>query len=179
MALDELKDEKDRLRACEKQLCTVVTKKAPETGDFACALTKTWHRDKIKEGTKAGNLTWGFGDARCSVDVKLDNGAIVKAVKGGDATLEFPDHSVNCIIEQEGKEPTTVKATLAPKATFKDGKVEKVWINLKEVDGPAVIKGLAFTAAKLEDNVGVLHKYLVGALNELISDKCPKVASGS
>jgi hypothetical protein len=86
---------------------------------------------------------------------------------------------VNCLVEHEGKDPTTVKATLAPKATFKGGKVEKVWINLKEVEGPAVIKGLAFTVARLEDSVGVFHKYLVEAVNELIHDKCPKVASGS
>ena len=47
LALEELKDEKDRLKACETQLCTVVTKKAPKSGPFACHLTKTWHRDKL------------------------------------------------------------------------------------------------------------------------------------
>lgn len=177
MALEELKDEKDRLKACETQLCTVVTKKAPRSGPFTCHLTKTWHRDKLKESSQAGNISWGFGDARCTVSLKLDNAAVVGAVSPGEYTLQFPDHTVECLVERE-KEPTTVKLTLAPKATFKDGKAEKIWIGLKEVDGPGPLKALAYSAAKLEDTVGLAQKYLVGAVNNLVSEKCPKVAAG-
>lgn len=178
-ALEELKDEKERLKACEKQVCTLVTKKAPETGSLSCNLTKTWHRTQLKDGSKAGNLTWGFGDARCSVDLKIDNAAVVGALKDGEATLQLADHTVSCLVEHEGSDPTTVKMTLAPKATFKNGKAEKVWINLKEVDGPTAIKGLAFSVAKLEDSVGIFHKYLIAAINDLVGKSCPKVMSGS
>ena len=176
-ALEEAKGEKEALKACERSLCELVTKKAPTDGDFACTLSKTWPKTELKEGSAAGKLSWGFGDARCTVDLKLARATIVSALKDPKATLQFPDHAVNCIIEGE-KEPTTVKATLAPKAEFEGGQVKKVWVNLKEVEGPSVVKGLAFAAAKLEDNVGVFHGALVGSLNKLISEKCPKVAAG-
>ena len=77
LALDEKKDEKEKLKACEVTLCTLVTKKAPADGDFACHLSKTWAKDKIKEGSASGKVSWGFGDARCSVDVKLPRSAVI------------------------------------------------------------------------------------------------------
>ena len=175
-ALEELKDEKDRLRACERRLCRLVTQKTPATGAFACDLTKTWARHSIKEGSASRNVSWAFGDARCSVNLKLDNAAIIGALKGAEATLEFPQHTVECTVEREnGVTPVTLK--LAPRLTFRNGRVHKIWLNLKEVDGPAAIKGLAFSVAKLEDSVGVFHKPLVKAVNTLISEKCPKVAA--
>jgi hypothetical protein len=176
-ALDEVKGEKEALKACEKNLCELVSKKAPDSGDFTCALSKTWQKAELKEGSAAGKLTWGFGDARCEVDLKLARASIVAAVKDPKATLEFPDHTVKCTIEGE-KEPTNVTATLAPKAEFVGGKVTKVWINLKEVNGPSVVKGLAFAAAKLEDNVGVFHGALEKSLNHMIQEKCPRVVAG-
>jgi hypothetical protein len=135
-ALDEAKGEKEALRACEKSLCELVTKKAPDSGDFTCGLSKTWPKAELKEGSAAGKLTWGFGDARCTVDLNIARAAIISAVKDEKSTLQFPDHTVKCVIEGE-KEPTTVTATLAPKAEFEGGKVTKVWVNLKEVNGRA------------------------------------------
>ncbi|MGE0697740.1 MAG: hypothetical protein AB7O57_01460 [Hyphomicrobiaceae bacterium] len=176
-ALEEAKGEKEALKACEKSLCELVTKKGPDTGDFTCGLSKTWPKAELKEGSSAGKLSWGFGDARCTVDLKLARATIVSAVKDPKATLQFPDHTVKCVIEGE-KEPTNVTATLAPKAEFEGGRVKKVWVNLKDVNGPSVVKGLAYTAAKLEDNVGVFHGALVKSLNHMIQEKCPRVAAG-
>lgn len=175
-ALEEPKDEKQALKACEKSLCEVVTKKGPDTGDLTCALSKTWAKAELKEGSSAGKLSWGFGDARCSVDLKLARATIVSAMKDPKSTLQFPDHTVTCEIEGDNKEVTKVTATLAPKAEFEDGKAKKAWVNLKEVTGPTVIKGLAFAAAKLEDNVGVFHSSLINSLNKMLHEKCPKVA---
>ena len=158
-------------------MCELVARKAPDSGDFTCALSKTWPKTELKEGSAAGKLSWGFGDARCTVDLKLARATIISAVKDPKATLQFPDHTVTCVIEGE-KEPTNVTATLAPKAEFEAGQVKKVWVNLKDVTGPTVVKGLAFTAAKLEDNVGVFHGALIGSINKLIQEKCPKVAAG-
>lgn len=176
-ALDEAKGEKEALKACEKSLCELVTKKSPDSGEFTCALTKTWPKEELKEGSAAGRISWGFGGARCTLDLKLARATVIAAVKDPKATLQFPDHTVKCLIEGE-KEPTNVTAKLAPKAEFEGGKVSKVWVNLKEVEGSTVIKGLAFTAAKLEDNVGVFHSALVKSLNHLIHEKCPKVVAG-
>lgn len=176
-ALDEVKGEKEALKACEKSLCELVTKKAPDSGDFTCNLSKTWEKGDLKEGSAAGKLSWNFGDARCTVDLKLARASIVSAVKDAKSTLQFPDHTVKCIIEGE-KEPTNITATIAPKAEFEGGQVKKVWVNLKEVDGPTVVKGLAIAAAKLEDNVGVFHGSLVKSVNKMILEKCPRVVAG-
>ena len=176
-ALEEHKDEKDKLRACEVSLCALVTKKEPASGDLACHLSKTWAKDKLKSGSEAGHVSWSFGDARCAVELKLSHSSVIASLQPGDATLQFPEHVVACDIERE-KEVTHVKLKLAPKVVFKDGKAVTAWVNLKEVDGPTTMKGLAFTVAKLEDRVGVFHKALISAINHQLYDKCPKVASG-
>ena len=132
---------------------------------------------EIKEGSATGKVSWGFGDARCSVDLKLPRTAAIGSLKAGDATLQFPEHVVTCEIERE-KEVTLIKLKLAPKVVFKDGKAVTAWVNLKEVDGPTTMKGLAFTVAKLEDGVGVFHKSLIAVINHQLHDKCPKIASG-
>lgn len=177
-ALEEVKGEKDALKTCEKNICDLVTKKAPDTGDLTCGLSKTWLKSDLKEGSAMAKMSWGYSDARCTVDLKLARATVISALKDPKATLQFADHTVNCEIEDDKKEVTKVTATLAPKAEFVDGKATKVWVNLKDVTGSSVIKGLAFTAAKLEDNVGIFHSALIKSLNHLINDKCPRVAEG-
>jgi len=177
LALDEPKGEKEALKACERRLCDLVTKRAPATGDFTCRLSKTWARSTLKEGSSTGNVSWGFGDARCTVDIKLARATIVSALNDARATIEFPDHAVSCIIERD-EGPTKVSAILAPKAKLEDGRVKKVWVNLKKVEGPGVIKGLAVTVAKLEDKLGIFHRPLVKSINKLLHEKCPKVVAG-
>ncbi len=177
-ALEEVKGEKDALKACEKSICELVTKKAPDTGDLTCGLSKTWLKSELKEGSAMAKLTWGYADARCTVDLKLARATVISALKDPKATLQFSDHTVNCEVEDDKKEVTKVTATLAPKAEFVDGKATKVWVNLKDVTGSSVVKGLAFTAAKLEDNVGIFHSALIKSLNHLIQEKCPRVAEG-
>lgn len=177
LALDEHKDEKDKLKACETNLCSLVTKKAPSDGNLTCALSKTWAKDQIKEGSSSGKVSWGFGDARCSLDLQLPRSLVINALKNPDNTLQFPEHTVLCEIERE-KEVTPVKLKLAPKITFKDGKAITAIVNLKDVEGPTTLKGLAFSVAKLEDGLGIFHKAMIKAINKQLYDKCPKVAAG-
>lgn len=178
VALEEPKGEKVALKACERRLCDLVVGQSHEPGgDFTCALSKTWAKTELKQGSSVGRLSWGFGDARCSVDLSLARAAIISAVKDPKATIQFPEHTVTCLIEGE-KEPTNVTATLAPKAEFEGGRAKKIWVNLKRVEGSSVIGGLAVTAAKLQDSVGIFHKPLIKALNRMIHEKCPKVAAG-
>lgn len=176
-ALEEAKDEKDKLKACEASLCELVKKKQPTTGDFACALQKTWAKDKIVEGAQAGSVSWSFGDARCQIDIKLPRADAIAALGSGTQTLQFPEHVVKCEIERD-KELTPVTAKLNPKIEFKDGVAQKAWVNLKEVDGPTAIKGLVSTVATVQDGLGIFHKAMIKAINDQISKKCDKLATG-
>ncbi len=130
LALDEGKDEKDRLKACEASLCQLVAKKGGTTGDFTCSLQKTWAKDKIVEGARASQVSWSFGDARCKVDLKLPQAEVLAALGPGQQTLQFPEHTINCEIERD-KEITPVTVKLSPKIAFKDGqspnRLDKPW----------------------------------------------------
>ena len=84
---------------------------------------------------------------------------------------------MSCIIERE-KEATPVMLKAAPKIRFKEGRARKIWVNLKDVEGPTAMRGLALSVAKIEDSIGIFHKHLVKAVNYMIEEKCPKVAAG-
>ena len=175
LALQEGKDEKDRLKACEASLCQFVAKKGPATGDFTCALQKTWVKQKIQEGASASMVSWSYGDARCTLDIKLPRADMAQALTAADFTMQFPEHTVNCQVERD-KELVPVTLKFAPKVQFKGGKAHKAWVNLKNVEGPGSIKGLAYSIAKLEDGLGIFHKRILKAINNQIGPKCEKGA---
>lgn len=177
-ALDQKKDEKDKLKACERRMCDAIVKKAPATGDVSCALTKTWARKSIKESSDdSKKVDWTYGDARCSVDLKLPRALIVNALTAPTVKLELPQHRVDCEIERD-KEIDRVHFMLGPKVRFENGQAKQVWINLKKVEGPAAIKAMATTLAKLEDTVGLFQSPLTKAINKFIAEKCPKTVKG-
>ena len=125
LALDEQKGETQALDACDERLCRMLQQKTPTGEDLKCTLTKTWARSTIKEADRT-ELTWGFGDARCSIDLNVSRASIIAAVTSS-ASFKFwlPPHTANCVVEQDGQ-LKAVKATVAPKIVFKDGTAEKI-----------------------------------------------------
>lgn len=172
VALEELKGEVDAIKACDKRLCSMVMEKNAKGDDLTCSLTKTWAKATIKEAENA-KLTWGYGDARCTVHVNLKRALILGALSGEKSSLRIPKHTANCIVEQDGK-VEKVTATLEPKITFKDGKADKVWINLKSVDGPTAIKATLYAASELADRLGLFQRRLVKGVNRYIERHCPR-----
>lgn len=171
-ALEPLRGEEAAIKACDKRLCALLVQKNPKGEDLKCALTKTWERSTIKEA-ESSKLTWGYGDARCSVDIDIGRAAILAAMTADSAKFRVPPHTANCIVESDGK-LEKVTATLAPKITFKDGKADKIWINLKSVEGPTAIKATLYTAAELADRLGLFHKRMVKSVNRYIERHCPR-----
>jgi hypothetical protein len=180
-ALDEQSGEAKAIEACEKQLCTMLLQRKPTGSDLKCQLTKTWRQSTIKEAESSA-VKWGHGDARCSVDLDITRAAIVSAMTSEEFTYEVPKHTANCVVEQDG-EVTKVTAKLAPKIIFKNGKAEKVWINLKDVDGPMSIKATVWTVARLADSVGLFHRKMIKSMNKFIERGCakkyPQIASAA
>ena len=180
-ALDEQSGEAKAIEACEKQLCMMLLQRKPTGADLKCQLTKTWQQSTIKEAESSA-VKWGYGDARCSVDLDIMRAAIVSAMTSEAFTYEVPKHTAHCVVEQDG-EVTKVTAKLAPKIVFKNGKAEKVWINLKDVDGPMSIKATIWTVARLADGVGLFHRQMIKSMNKFIEKGCakkyPQIASAA
>lgn len=171
-ALEEPPGEMLALKACEKRLCTMILNKEPVGSDLECDVQKTWAKSSL-DGGKDKGVSWGFGDARCSVDLKLERADIVAALTKPKHKVFVPPHDVNCVIERNG-EIKPVKARLAPKLEFKNGKAEKVWINLENIDGPDDVKSTIWTAAKLEDNLGLFHRPMIKSINKFLHRQCAK-----
>lgn len=165
-------DEKERLQACEKNICTAALTKL-DSGDMTCSIQKTWTKSYIEDGVRQKKITWTFGDAQCSVDVKIPNSDIAAAVSQPKHTVQFEEHAVTCNIERES-EMTQVNLKMAPKLEFSEGKVQKAWLNVASIDAPTLIKGAIWTVATLEDNFGLFHSELVSEVNEFLGEKCPK-----
>ncbi len=171
-ALDEHKGDEKLIKSCEERLCTMLIRKDPRGDDLKCELSKTWAKSIIKD-TDSHTLKWGYGDARCSVQLHISRATIVTALTTPEYSFEVPAHTAECVVEENG-EPHEVKATLAPKIVFKNGKAEKVWVNLKTIKGPTSIKTSLWLAATLTDKVGLFHRQMIKSINKFIEKQCPK-----
>lgn len=172
-ALEEQKSEAPAIEDCDQRLCGIVMGKNAAGGDLQCALTKTWARSTLKEADHA-RVTWGFGDARCSVDIKISRALLIAAVTSSKPyKLWVPAHTATCVVEENGQ-ARPLKATVAPKIVFKDGRAEKIWINLQHVEGTASIRDWMSAAAQLTDSVGIFHRAMLKSVNGYIYKHCPK-----
>lgn len=165
-------DEQERLQACEKNICTAALTKLG-SGDMTCSIQKTWTKSYIEDGVRQKQISWTFGDAQCSVDVKLPNSEIAAAVSQPKHTVQFDEHTVKCNVEREN-EMTQIDLKLSPKMEFVDGKANKAWLNVSSIEAPTIIKGALWTVATIEDNFGLFHSELISEVNEFLGEKCPK-----
>ena len=171
-ALDQHASDEKLIKNCEERLCTMLLRKEAKGDDLKCELSKTWAKSTIK-GAENHTLKWGYGDARCSVQLHIPRADIISAMTSPEYTFEVAPHTADCVVEENGQ-PETVKATLAPKIVFKDGKAEKVWVNLKSIKGPTSIKASLWLAANLSDKVGLFHRPMLKGINGFINKYCPK-----
>jgi hypothetical protein len=148
-ALEEDKGEKDKLEACERNLCGILVKREGSGADLQCALQKTWAGKAIKEGVEQKKLTWGFGDVRCAVDLVAKRQEMIDAL-------------------------TKPEDEYTPKFQFKDGKATKAWLGIGTIEAPSVLKGAIWTAAQLEDTFGIVHGDLIREINKFVYERCPK-----
>ena len=172
-ALEEAKDEKTQLEACEKDLCTLLVKREVAGSNLQCNLQKTWASKKIKAGVEEKKLSWSLGDMRCGVKFDASRQDVVDALTKPTYELKLASHSVKCEVERE-KEVLNISVALAPRIQFKDGKAVKAWLGVGEIQAPAVVKGAIWSAAQLEDTFGVVHSDLIKEINRYVYERCPK-----
>jgi len=168
------KNEKARLKACERRLCSIIVGRKPRGPDLACRLSKTWSKKLLKKGGRKSRVAWLFGDARCETDVVLRRVMILGALSGRKYKMKMPLHTVNCTVERSN-ELRPVRILIAPKIKFKHGKAKKIWLNVRKVHAPSDVKGLIWTVAKLEDSLGIFHRSMIKQVNKFIHKQCFKV----
>jgi hypothetical protein len=173
LALEEDKGERDKLEACEKDLCGILVKRDGAGSDLKCALQKTWAGSKIREGVEQKKLSWGFGDVRCAIDVVAKRQEMVDALTKPEYEFKLGTHTVRCDIERE-QEVMKVTVALAPKFQFKAGKAVKAWLGIGTIEAPTVVKGAIWTAAQLQDTFGIVHGDLLREVNKFVHERCPK-----
>lgn len=172
LALEQQTSEAAAIEACDRRLCAILVGKSPQGPDLKCALTKTWARSTIKKAD-IQQLSWGFGDARCSMDIKLSRERLVEALTDKQATFHAGRLTANCVVEQGGR-LEKVTAVVAPKIEFRGGRADKVWVRLRSVDGPASVTLTLQTAAQLADTFGLFHRQMIKSINRYINRHCPK-----
>ena len=107
-------------------------------GDFACSISKTWAKDSIEKGASTKSLSWGFGDARCTLGLKAARGNVVSSLTNSEHKFEMKPHTLDCQI-YHSDDVTQIDVTLPPIVTFKDGKAAKAELNITKVGSPTVM----------------------------------------
>jgi hypothetical protein len=161
LALEVLPDEKASREACERRFCEIVLDGKDNGPPLACDMTKTWNRVKIKENGEKNALSWGFGDARCKVALKISRDRIVPAINSPKHVFQFDRQTINCKVEGSDRKLNTLEVDAAPKIKFKNGRAYKVWINIKDVRGDSGLKGLVWTVSGLADKLGLFQSAAV------------------
>ena len=115
---EEEKKEREVRRACAVALCSTLHTRKPDTGDVTCSVRKTWRKDHLSKILSKGKLSWPWGDARCSTELKFDRATLVKAMSEKELRGAVPAHQVSCELDREA-EKYQVKLNIQPKVTFR------------------------------------------------------------
>lgn len=168
--------EKEKLTQCARELCSIIVSKNAKGPDLACDLVKTWEKEDIQKGADYKNISWGFGSARCTAKFTAKRADLVAALTSREYTLKLGKQPVACEI---GTEKYTISATLAPELTLKDGAVTQGGLHMDDIQGSALIKGVVWTAAALENHFGLFEGDLVRESNRFMQKECPKILSSA
>lgn len=171
---DDEKKERETRRVCAVAVCSTLHNRKPASGEVACNVQKTWRKEIMAKILAKGKVTWPWGNARCSGDLKIDRAILVKAMSEPEFEAKFEKHDLRCELEGE-KDKYEVKLEMQPKVTFKDGKAVKASLNWGKVEAPTLAKTALWSATAADNSFGVLQSTVVGDINDFIQNKCNEV----
>lgn len=172
----EEKEERETRRKCAVAACSTLRNKKPDTGPLNCAVKKTWRKDVLNKIMSKGKVSWPWGNARCSGDLKIDRALLVQAMSGPEFEAKFDKHELRCEFDLE-KDKYSVKMQLTPKVTFKDGKAIKASMNWGDIEAPTLAKTALWPITAADNQLGVFQSMIVDDINEFIEAKCNEVKS--
>ena len=80
---DERKERETR-KACAVALCSTLHNHKPATGEVTCNVQKTWRKEVLTKIMERGKLTWPWGKARCTGNLKVDRATLIKGTQKND-----------------------------------------------------------------------------------------------
>jgi hypothetical protein len=171
---EEEKKERETRRACAVALCSTLRNGKPDSGDITCSVRKTWYKEHLTKILSKGGLSWPWGNAHCSTDLKFDRATLVKAMSEKDYEAQFGQHEVACELDREA-EKYQVKLQIQPKVTFSGGKAVKANMNWGKIEAPTLAKSALWSATAADNTFGVLQGTVVEDINDFIQNKCEDV----
>ena len=171
---EEEKKERETRRQCAVALCSTLHNHKPDTGDVTCSVQKTWRKETLVKIMQRGKVTWPWGYARCTTDLKFDRATLVKGMTLPEFEAQFDKHDIRCELEGE-KEKYEVKLEIQPKVTFKQGKAVKASLNWGKIEAPRLAKTALWSATAADNSFGVLQSTVVEDINDFIQTRCMEV----
>jgi hypothetical protein len=168
---EEEKQERASRRQCAVELCATLHNHKPDTGDVSCGVRKTWRKDVLVKMLERGKVTWPWGNAHCSTELKFDRGVLVKSMTLPEFEAQFEKHDIRCDLEGES-EKYEIRLQVQPKVTFKQGKAVKASLNWGKIEAPKLAKTALWSATAADNSFGVLQSIVVDDINEFIQTKC-------
>jgi hypothetical protein len=171
---EEEKAERATRKVCAVALCATLHNKKPADGSVTCNVRKTWHKEHLTKILSKGGLSWPWGNARCSSDLKFDRATLIKAMSEKQFEAQFEQHQVSCELDRE-TEKYEVKLQIHPKVTFIEGKAVKANLNWGKIEAPTLAKSALWSVTAADNSFGVLQSTVVEDINDFIHNKCTEV----
>jgi hypothetical protein len=124
--------------------------------------------------SRKGSST-GRGQRLCKDD---EYRAQLAQARGALANLEakLAKQTVTCTLDQKGgSEKYNISFAITPTVTFAGGKATKATLNWSDIQGSALAKGAVWSAATLDNNVGVFEGTTVEQINAFFGPRCDEV----
>jgi hypothetical protein len=170
---DEIK-EKEQRKACKIALCSAFLLKQATGPAVSCNVLKTWRKEQLTKMVSKGGVSWPWGGARCTADLKFKRADLVKAVSLPEYELAVDKHNISCELDRE-PEKYEVKMEIAPKVQFRGGKAVKAQMNWGKVDAPLLAKSVLWSATAADNTFGALQSTVVEDINDFVDVKCLEV----
>lgn len=171
---EEEKKEKELRKACKIELCSAFKSKTQKGGEVACGVLKTWRKEQLTKMVSKGGVSWPWGAARCTANLKFKRDDLIKASTLPEFELAIDKHDIACELDRE-TDKYKINVEMSPKVQFKDGKAVKAALNWGKIDAPMLAKSALWSATAADNTFGVLQRTVVDDINDFLDVKCLEV----
>jgi hypothetical protein len=163
--------ELERIAQCGRDLCDILRLPLKEGRPLQCEIGRTLYKEQIEKAMRARKLFWPLGDARCTLTLNVERGIVTRVMTQDRYTLKLPKQPAICDVEYRGTHyPVTL--SMAPEFAFSKGRATTVRLGVQDIEANIIVKALIWSAAKLEDRVGVFQSDFVSGVNTYVESVC-------